>query len=687
LRVRLISSEKRSIIAQLFLKAAMSNPVNQFYEIGPFRIDVANRLLLRDGAPLPLTPKAVDTLLALVQHNGQVLNKEELMKLVWPDSVVEEGNLTQNIYLLRKTLSEGSNGRNYIETIPRRGYRFVGDAHEAREEAAAPLPAEQTEVQAVIEEKKTNEWLKESEGAMGQKPMAPLRPSAPSLLRHFTTPLRLTGLAAVAIAIIAGLSYLLFFSRPKPPELKATIESIAVLPFKPLSAEGDSEDLGIGLADAVITRLSNHRQIIVRPTSAVLKYNNLNQDLLAVGRELNVDALLDSRFQRAGENLRVTAQLVSVRDGTPLWADKFDVAGVNPLAAQDAIAESVTRALALKLSGEGQKLLSKRLTTNAEAHQAYLSGLDAWKRRATPALEEAIEHYEQAIRRDPEYAQAHAALANAYALLSFRYDTQESKQSEAFPKAKAAAVRALQLNELSAEAHTALAVVKQRYDWDWTGAEKEFKRALELNPNDAPAREMYALYLAAVGRLKESKTEINRALELDSLSLQINRGLGEILYFAREYEQAIEQLRRTLKMDPDDQQAFAAHRLLGWIYLHRGLPDRALEEFIEALRLQRADSTWLSTLRQAYAAAGMQGYWRKWLEMHQSRIQRGRLNPFYLAQIYAFLGETEQAFAYLGKAYEDRSVRPAVLQFNPNFDCLRDDPKYEALRRRLALAP
>ena len=664
----------------------MSNPVKQFYELGPFRIDVANRLLLRDSEPLPLTPKAVDTLIALVQHSGQVLNKEELMKLVWPDSVVEEGNLTQNIYLLRKTLSEGSNGRNYIETIPRRGYRFVGEAHEKREEAADFLPAEQIKVRTVIEEKKKNEELNGSGAASAPKQISPPHSLTPSPI-HRLLPLRLPWLATVAIAIVAGLSCLLFFSRTKPPELKATIESIAVLPFKPLGAETDSENLGIGLADAVITRLSNLRQIIVRPTSAVIKYGNLNQDLLLVGHELNVDALLDSRFQRAGENLRVTVQLVSVRDGTPLWADKFDVAGANQLAAQDAIAERITRALALKLSGEGQKLLSKRLTTNAEAYQAYLNGRDAWKRGATPAVEEAIECYEQAIRRDPEYAQAYAALANAYALLGFRYDTQESKQSEAFPKAKAAAARALLLNELSTEAHTALAVVKQRYDWDWTGAESEFKRALELNPNDAPAREMYALYLAAVGRLKEAKTEINRALELDSLSFQINRDLGEILYFAREYEQAIEQLRRTLKMDPDYPQAFAARRLLGWIYLHRGLPDQALEEFIEALRLQRADSNWLPMLRQAYAAAGMQGYWRKWLEWQQPRIRRGRLNPFYLAQIHAFLGETEQAFAYLDKAYEDRSVRPAVLQFNPNFDCLRADPKYEALRRRLDLTP
>src|SRR5262245_34417459 len=519
-KVALNSSEKRSIIAQLFIKAVMSNPVKQFYELGPFRIDVANRLLLRDGEPLTLTPKAVDTLIALVQHSGQVLNKEELMKLVWPDSVVEEGNLTQNIYLLRKTLSEGSNGQNYIETIPRRGYRFVGAAHEAREEAADPPPAEQIKFQAVIEEKKTNEEFIVSEGASAPKPMAPRRPGAHSALHHFHILFRLPGLAAVAIAIIAGLSYLLFFSRPKPPELKATIESIAVLPFKPLGAENDSEKLGFGLADAVIIRLSNLRQIIVRPTSAVVKYNNLNQDSLTAGHELNVDALLDSRFQRAGENLRVTVQLVSVRDGTPLWADKFDVAGANPLAAQDAIAERITRALALKLSSEGQKLLSKRLTTSPEAYQAYLNGREAWKRRATPDIEEAIKYYEQAIRRDPQYAQAHAALAKAYALLGFRYDTQESKQSEAFPKANAAAARAIQLNEVSTDAHTALAIVKQRYDWDWTGAESEFKRALELNPNDAPAREMYALYLAAVGRLKEAKAEINRALELDSLSFQ-----------------------------------------------------------------------------------------------------------------------------------------------------------------------
>jgi len=206
LRVWLNSSEKRSIIAQLFLKAVMSNSIKQFYELGPFRIDVANRLLLRDGEPLPLTPKAVDTLLALVQHSGQVLKKEELMKLVWPDSVVEEGNLTQNIYLLRKTLSEGSNGQNYIETIPRRGYRFVGAAHEAREEAADPQLAEQTKVQAVIEEKKTNDGMKGSEGASEPKPTAPRRPGAPAPLHHFTSPLRLTGLAAVAIAIIAGLS-------------------------------------------------------------------------------------------------------------------------------------------------------------------------------------------------------------------------------------------------------------------------------------------------------------------------------------------------------------------------------------------------------------------------------------------------------------------------------------------------
>lgn len=687
----------------------MSNSAKHFYEFGPFRIDVANRLLLRDGAPLPLTPKAVDTLLALIQSGGQVLRKDDLMKLVWPDTVVEEGNLTQNIYLLRKTLGAGANGQNYIETVPRRGYRFVGELREAQPEAGDLILAEHTKVQVVIEEEGRGDGENGGQGERerergrdeGRKKFvddrsivlspshsvspSPHFPLAPSPRRPVTQSVLL---GAVIISVIAGLFYLTYSSRSKPPGVKARIESIAVLPFRPLSRASEDENLGVGLADALITQLSNIRQIIVRPTSAVLKYGGATQDLLAAGRELGVDALLDGKFQRADGRLRVTVQLVSVRDGAPLWADKFDEQFTNMLAVQDAIAQRVTETLAVKLSSEEQKLLAKRFTDNPDAYQAYLKGRYYWSQRTTEAVEESINYFEEALRNDPDYALAYAGLADAYEILGYRYNTQEQSQSDAMPKAKAAAIRALQLNELLPEAHSALAVVKTRYDWDFPGAEREFKRAVELNPNYAHAHKVYALHLAAMGRLDEAQAENKRAQELDPLSASIGRDLGDILYFAHQYDQAIEQFRHTLKLVSDDPMDYSVHRAMGWAYVHQGQPDQGVAEFIEALRLQDAKPEWLADLQKAYQAEGMKkGYWQKWLERQQERIKTGRINPFYLAQIYAFVGEKDLAFGALQKAYDDRSMRLPALRFDPNFDEMRADPRYAALLKRIGLTP
>jgi len=678
----------------------MSNSVKHFYEFGPFRIDVANRLLLRDGEPLPLTPKAVDTLLALIQSGGQVLRKDDLMKLVWPDTIVEEGNLTQNIYLLRKTLGERSNGQNYIETVPRRGYRFVGEVRQS--EAADLILAERTKVQVVIEEQEEGggdgETGRRGDGEMerwrdgetkkfGDDSSVALSPPLPLSLspRRSISPSVLV--AAVFIAVIAGLFYLTYSGRSKPPGMTARIESIAVLPFKPLGAGSGDEDLGVGMADALITQLSNIRRIVVRPTSAVLKYRGTTQDLMAAGRELGVDALLDGKFQRADGRLRVTVQLISVRDGAPLWADKFDEQFTNMLAVQDAIAQRVTQALALKLSSEEQKLLAKRFTDNPDAYQAYLKGRYYWNLRTTAAIEESITHFAEALRDDPDYALAYAGLADAYAILAFRYDTQEQGQNDAMVKAKAAAIKALQLNDLLAEAHAALGVVKQRYDWDWAGAESEFNRAIELNPNFAHAHYVYSVYLSAMGRPDEARTEIKRAQELDPLSFSYHRELGDILYRAREYDQALEQFRRTLKLDPEDPMVFGVHRTMGWIYQQQGRSEQAVAEFIESLRLQNAIPERMAALQQAYRAEGIKGYWRKWLELLQERIKNGRLSPFYLAQIHTFLGEKDQAFAYLQKAYEDRSLILPTLRFGPSLDDLRSDPRYAALLKRIGLEP
>ena len=623
----------------------MSHPVGESYEFGPFRIDVANRLVLRDGTPLPLTPKAVETLLALVRRDGGVLRKDELLALVWPDTAVEEGNLTQNIYLLRKILGEG-----YIGTVPRRGYRFVGEVrrvNDVNESGEQPAPG--------------RPWLR------------------PSFL----------ALAAVIVAI-AALASLTIWARPRPGTAAKNrpIESVAVLPFEPLAAgSADAEGLGVGIADAVITQLSNVKRIIVRPTSAVVAYRGPARDRLAAARDLQVDALLDGSFQRADGRLRVTVQLIRAHDGVPLWAATFDEPLTGVLAVQDAIALRVTDAVALQLRSGPRNQVAERFTDNPEAYRAYIRGRASWSKRTTPALEDAIANFEEALRHDPAYAPAYAGLADAYAMLGSRYNGEEQSPGDALPKAKAAALKAIQLDDRLAEAHAALGIVRYQFDGDARGAEVELKRALALNPTDAHAHHVYALYLAAMARPDEAMAALTRAQELSPLSFSINRGLGDILYRARDYDRALEQFRRTLRMDPDDPMAFSVHRTMGWAYEYQGRHAQALEEFLEALRLQQVKPESLSALRRAYDASGIKGYWRKWLELYADRIARGRINPFNLGQIYAFLGENDLAFAYLQQACENRSAALPALRSGPHFDGLRPDPRYGTLLRRIGLTP
>jgi DNA-binding winged helix-turn-helix (wHTH) protein/Tfp pilus assembly protein PilF len=546
----------------------MSDSVKHFYEFGPFRIDVANRLLLRGGEPLPLAPKAVDTLRVLVEHGGDVLRKDDLMKLVWPDHIVEESNLTQNIYLLRKTLGKEPNGRKYIETLPRRGYRFVGEVRSSQNSklnlVALAGAHGATETQREGDGEKSRPGDNGFAGASSRQTAAP-----PPQLNIYTTAsslplgrgrlraLVLPGLGATLI-LITTLFYLVFSGRPKPPET-----------------------------------------------------------------------------------------------------------------------------MARKLDSAEQRPMTGELIENAEAYQAYTRGRYYWSKQSAPALEEAIKYFERALRYDPNYALAYAGLSDAYSVLGSHYDTLEQNQSDALPRAKEAALRALKLDERLAESHTALGVVKQRFDWDWSGAESEFKRAIELNPNYAYAHQAYALHLAARGHLDAATTEIRRALSLDSQSLSVNRDLGRILCFARDYEQAIEQFHLALKIDLFEPLSIPLRRLLAWTYEYNGMPERAVAEFVEILRLQKTSPERLDALRQAYEAGGMKGYWLKWLELQRERIRRRQLSPFYLAQIYAVTGAKGRAFAYLQKAYEDRSLGVAALRYDPSFDDLRADQRYLILLRRL----
>jgi eukaryotic-like serine/threonine-protein kinase len=490
----------------------------------------------------------------------------------------------------------------------------------------------------------------------------------------------LTALLLLIVAAAAAL-YFPFGAGRKGPDSRqlgtSRIDSIAVLPFKSLGSGDEDEFLNLGMADALITKLSNLRQIVVRPTSAVRKYEGAEQDPVVVGRELKVASVLEGSIQRLGERIRVTVQLVSVEDGSPLWAEKFDEKFADIFALQDSISQRIAERLALKLTGEDMQLLTKRYTRNTEAYQLYLKGVFYREKLTEDALKKAVYYFEQSAAADPNYALAYAGLASAFEPLSFRGWL---PVSEARPKISAAVTKALELDDTLAEAHNESGVFKLYYEWDWTGGESAFRRALELNPNYALAHHMYANLLGGEGRLDEAIAERKRALEIDPLSLRSNALLAEDYYLSRRYDEAIEQYRKTSEIDPD----FTLIDL-GSVYERKGMNAQAIAEYLTAEARSGMREEDAATLKQAYAALGMRGYWQKRLDLMEKESKQRRVRALTLANLYARLDEKDQAFEWLDKACEERDLRLIFLNVDPIYDGLRSDPRYQDLVRRIGL--
>jgi serine/threonine-protein kinase len=488
-------------------------------------------------------------------------------------------------------------------------------------------------------------------------------------------------LALAAGLVLAGLAIGLWPRRPPPitPQPPAQIKTMAVLPFKPLVADSRNESLEMGIADTLIFKLSGIKGIVVRPISAVRKYADLNQDPLAAGREQQVEAVLDASIQVVGERIRVTARLVRVADGSVLWTDRYDQQYADLFAVQDAIAEKLAGSLALKLTYEEKQRLTKRYTENPEAYQLYQWGRFYFIRR-TPGgynYNKGIEYFQQAIEKDPGLALAHVGLADCYTGLGA---WQVLPANESIPKARAAAERALKIDDSLAEAHTSLARVKT-LSGDWPGAEAEYKRAIELNPNYETAHHWYALHLAGEGRLDEAMAEMRRAQEIDPRSLIINTEVGRIFYHMRQYDQAIAQYQKTLGMDPNFAQA---HLQLGWAYEKKGMYQEAIAEYQKAIALG-ARPTMLSRIGRTYALWGKRGEAQKVLDELKQLSKRSYVPSYDFALIYAGLGEKEQAITWLEKAYEEDP--PMGLKVDPTWDSLRSHPRFQDLLRRMGLAP
>jgi DNA-binding winged helix-turn-helix (wHTH) protein/TolB-like protein/Tfp pilus assembly protein PilF len=649
------------------------------YEFGGFRLDAAKRLLLRAGGePVPLTPKVFETLLYLVRNGGKLVGKDELLAAVWTDTIVEENNLNQNISVLRKIFGEKRGEHRFIATVPGQGYKFVADVREigpfaaAGDDAravAADLPeSSESELQSTIEPVSEIETL---DTEFRAKPEPRAENAAPGNKKTYRR--RLAAGLVAAVLLLIGLAG--FYSRRRDAQPvfseNAPIKIIAVLPFKPLVAENRDESLEMGMADTLISKLGSGDAIVVRPLSSVRRFAALEQDSLAAGRELEADAVLDGSIQIAGERVRVSARLIRTSDGRQLWAGQFDEKFNDIFSVQDSIAEKATAALKTRLEKR-----PKAYTENLQAYQLYLKGRFHFLKVTRQGTEKAVAYFEQAIELDPSYALAYAGLADAYRGLAING---EMAPSEFLPKAKAAARKALELDESLSDAHAVLGFVIFWLDWNWNECERHYQRALELNPHNADALIYYANLHSNLGRHAEALALAKRARELDPLNIRTNALEAQFLLHAGQVDEALENLRKTLEMDGNH---WLANVFAASAYIEKGMYREAVEHARRAGGIYdspRADSF----LCYALAKSGSEREARAELEKILKSAAEIYVSPYNVALIYNGLGEREETLRWLERGFREREPRMTFLKVEPKWNNLRAEPRFIELMKRM----
>lgn len=634
----------------------MSEVLSRFYRFGEFTVDVEQKVLFRDATRLSLTPKVFDTLMILVENAGRIVEKEVLMNRVWPDTNVEEANLTFNIQQLRKALGDNARQPLFIETIARRGYRFIADIEG---------PLDRSDVASIKEPVVASEF-----------PLETVRPK------------RQAGkILVAAIAIVAVLAAGVWWLRSRsshqaPPAGRAML---AVLPFQNLTGDTSQDYFSDGLTEEMITQLGNldPQRLGVIARTSVMHYKNSQEPLEKIGRELGVQYVLEGSVRRDSDKVRITAQLIQVKDQTHLWSREYDRELSHLLLLQEEIAQEVAGEITLTL-GDTQKRTSAQrqasLSPNTyEAYDLYLKGLYFFNKRTGAGFAQAIDYFQQATTKDPNYARAYAGLADCYALMG-AYSGQP--QTEFAPRARAAALRAVEVDDHLSEAHTALALVVQNYDWDWETAEKEFRRAIELDPNYATAHHWYAEHLTWRGRFDEALRESERARQLDPLSLIIAADNGAILYYSRQYDRAIAQFQAVRQMDPNFPRAY----MIDQAYEQKGLYADAVIN-VERLEENYRDSPWtLAEMVYAYGRSGQRERAQRALEKLLKLDRRQQVEPATIFTAYLGVDNKDQAFVYLEKAYTQHSSNLVTLKVEPRFDPLRSDARFQEMQRRVGLS-
>ena len=630
----------------------MNELQSQIYAFGDFYINAAQRLLVRSESdePVALTPKVFDTLFYLVQNNQRVIEKDELMREIWADTIVEENNLNKNISILRRVLGDNKTEHRYIVTIPGRGYKFVAPVQISNSKLQTPdsadpppEPPENRPIQNPKSKIQNRAWF-------------------------------VSSAALILLAMVAA-GFYLWRGNEKSPG--ASVRTVAVLPFKTLVSENRNEALELGMADTLINKISSSEEIIVRPLSSVRRFNSLEQDVLQAGRELGADSVLDGTIQTSGDRIRIAARLVRTSDGKQLWAETFDEKFTDIFAVQDSISQKVLTALTLRLNSAAQKRLTKHDTENVEAYQLYMKGRFHASRLILPEASKGVEYYSQAIALDPNYALAYVGIAQAYIGFSLSGDV---PAKEAMPKAKAAALKAVELAPDLPESQVAAGFLAFWYDWDWNEAEKRYRRALELDPNNAPAHFFYAHLNSNLGNHAAALTMARRARELDPLSLITNSLEGQFLFYAGQPDEAVSRLNKTLELDPN---FWHSHLILAGVYTENGTFAEAVAEAEKAARLSGGNSQAVAVKCNALAKSGDTAQARLVLEQLQKYSTEKHVPAYNFAIVYNALGETETALDYLEKAYADKNVLMVFLKVEPKWQNLRAEPRFQELMRRM----
>lgn len=662
------------------------SPERRVVRFGLFEADFEQRILTKAGLRVRLQEQPFQVLAMLLERPGELVTREQIRQRLWPaDTFVEfDGGLNTATKKLRAALGDLADNPRFIETIPRRGYRFLAPV---TTQASVPQtdPARPHEISPSDSESKIESTATEVVGAVDAENVPAAGVDRATAGTETRSKRRVSMLALTSCVLCAAVLVVLSWGAVREGWSSRGARkkiSLAVLPLEDLSPDHSEGYLSEGLTDELITDLAKIPGFRIISRTSAMQYKGTHKPLPQIGRELNVDALVEGTVLRSGSRVRVRVQLIQASTDEHLWAEAYERDVNDVLALQSDVARSIAVQIKLELTPQQQLPVSVPRTVNFDAYSAYLKGRYEWNKRTAEDLKKSIEYFQESIEKDSGYAEAHEGLAEAYSVLP---DYDVMKPEESYPKARVEALKALELDQTLSEAHATLATVKEELEWDWPGAERELQMALELGPASATIHQWYSEYLLRVGRVPESIDQMQQALELDPASPLMNAELGGVLYSARQYDQAIQQLRKAVEME---RRFPYAHCWLGFAYEQKGMRREAIEEFQAAATLSGGSPFFRAALAYGYGLAGNVSEARR-ISGELTRLSRSAqfyVSPYDFALIHIGLRQPEQALKSLGQVVAAHDTASDLLNTEPALDGLRSDPRFGVLLQQMGLA-